>query len=91
MTRRITAAIAVTGLLSLAAGTDALAQKANPCGAKNPCAAKSKDAKTESATVETQGARATQVRGTREHPTAFATEAALRRPGAPPLDSVQSP
>lgn len=89
MTRRITAAIAVSGLLSLAAGTDALAQKANPCGAKNPCAAKSKDATRESATVGTQGA--TQVGGTREHPTAFATEAALRRPGTPPLDSVQSP
>ena len=33
--------LAIAGVLSLGAAGDVLAQKSNPCGAKNPCAAKS--------------------------------------------------
>ena len=42
MVRKTASALLVTGLLTLAGGTDALAQKANPCAAKNPCAGKKK-------------------------------------------------
>jgi hypothetical protein len=39
MVRMTVTALAVTGVLSLGAAGDALAQKPNPCAAKNPCAA----------------------------------------------------
>lgn len=91
MMRRVTTAMAVAGLLSLGAGTDALAQKANPCGAKNPCAAKaSKDAATESATGKSDAARATELWRAREGRTGFAASGA-RVASPPPIDPIQAP
>ena len=40
MVRTTVTALAVAGVLSLGAAGAALAQKANPCAAKNPCAMK---------------------------------------------------
>ena len=40
MVRTTATVLAVAGVLSLGAASDALAQKSNPCAAKNPCAPK---------------------------------------------------
>ena len=40
MIRQIVTAVAVMGLLALGVPTAGMAQQANPCAAKNPCATK---------------------------------------------------
>lgn len=90
MMRWVATVLAVAGFLSLSAATDALGQKANPCGAKNPCAAKAKSAGAESATVKTDAARAPEAesaRGAR----GFGAAGGVRAEGPPPIDPIQAP
>ncbi len=90
--RRITTAVAIAGLLSLVAEGDAFAQTANPCGAKNPCAAKaSKGAATESATVQTGAARGPATKGVGDVQRGFAAPSGARSEGPPPIDPIQAP
>lgn len=91
MMRWVTTVLAVAGLLSLTAAADVLGQKANPCGAKNPCAVKAKDAGAESATVKTDAARAPEARSARGERHGLGVIGGQRQESPDRLDSIQAP